>query len=1320
MDNVKNFIFKYRIILGIFVFLLISFGIYFFVSAEEDTYADNIEIKDASVTIKDGTANVNGSFDSNDGDGNDSSESNKIVRNFDAIQYIISYNLGYKDSSTLENKPTGISRSVIVDVLVPDSLNAKVATGEIYNPESVTPDTITIGDTTYKYYKFYNKNVEMLEGGSNLQFAINILDINMKNGDKINPIIRIRESTDSNYSDFSDNSSLSSGLLSTSEVTVTAIDNWAAKLYSTSASHSSDRLTSTLPIGILLYIPNDSNRGIKGSQIPSDIELSLNIANDHENESSISDYSISDYDSSKVSIEGMPSAYLKNNGTIGKDNISVDGNTYKLKYSGLTYQENSVNIGTSDNQNMVKYISSKTLVLTTKRVENSKNDITYTLTGNNVANSISIIDNYVPIVGNYSSKVEFKNSRNDSSVVDANSAVYNYNEEFYIENTITYASRIGDTLTKGFTNYLKIDNTAIRIIDIGNVSDQAKDYYIDDNGATYTVQYAVGKWDPSYFKVKSGAPSYCPSNLSSLSKEELMNYYGGPCIEENSSSVIWYNSLKDAANADSNNTENIIAIKLDVTSSYDSGTITMDFKAIVKNDSNLSGNTYQITSRGKTIYNGTDFYMSNPSEGIPVNLTSQSSDIKYTKMSYDGSTITAETSNGQDGNSILVTSAKARISDIVVSDKYGIKDKTIYARQNDPTTIQISPIVLTNDYDASIGDISVDVYLPKTLTIDVQTGDKNYSSTKSETYQNEEYNIYTYKYLASEISSSNNSSSGTIPTLTIHANVSLTTENNTSSDIYARVYGNVKIGGTDVAINNPESKNEKIAMKTVLLCNSNSIGSLGTTSPTYIDKNGSYTYNIMAYNLSGTAANINLLYVLPYDNDGLLDTYGSKFSGTIKSAIEGTLPTGYIAYYTTDNSKTVLSNEISSSSSVTWKTWTNYNTALSGITAIKIVPSGNIASNSYFASESGIKIKLTTSNNKEADIYYNKFYILHKNASVCSDSDCTSTTTGLGVYSSNVSSSSIYNRTISGIVFEDEDYDGFSSDSETKLQNIAVDLYKTTATVEDLTDPISVISDNDTKIAETTTDSNGKYNFSALTSGTYYVKYTFDCDKYTVTDKNVVDVKKGDTSGIDSDAVIISGTCSAVSNIISLNDNNTVNANNIDLGLKVRQTFDVKVDKYITNVTVTSNKGVESHDYDRKKQVKLDLKNLKNTSFRVTYTIEFENTKYFPGTIGNIIETIPDGMTFNPDLTGNEGWYESDGYLYYDGFSSSLLMPGEKYYVTIVLDLVTESGGDYINFVAISDLQVQSILSDLTEVKDDSSYIITDEEPTEEETGEGE
>ena len=198
---------------------------------------------------------------------------------------------------------------------------------------------------------------------------------------------------------------------------------------------------------------------------------------------------------------------------------------------------------------------------------------------------------------------------------------------------------------------------------------------------------------------------------------------------------------------------------------------------------------------------------------------------------------------------------------------------------------------------------------------------------------------------------------------------------------------------------------------------------------------------------------------------------------------------------------------------------------------------------------------------------------------------------------------------------------------------------------------------------------------------------------------------------------MISDTCNpntenAVSNIVKISNTN-FKEENLDLGLRLRQVFDVKVNKYITNVTVTSTKGTESHDYNYKKQVRLDFRNLKNTSFKVTYVIEIENTKYFPGTVGNIIETIPEGMTFDSSLAENSGWYENDGNLYYSDLSSTLLMPGEKYRIPIVFNLSTDSGGYYVNFVAVNDLQIQPLVSDFTEVPDDSS--MNEVQPTDDE-----
>lgn len=1345
MDTIKKFIFKYKIIIGILVFLIISFGIYLFVSAENDIYANQVEVSKTSVSIEDGTPNNDGNFDSDDTPGNDSSINNKIVRSFDSIKYNITYNLGYKSNSTLadEKKTAEISRTVIIDVLLPKNVAADVKEGDTSNSEGYINKTIiTIDKVEYTYYKFEVQGVAHALDSSSNKASITIDKINMKNDSKILPIIRIREKTDENYSDYKNGSTIGN-TLELSEVKVSAKDNYNVKLYN-GIVKGKESGNATLPIGIAVYIPSSTNKGIKGVQIPDTLSFNISIVPNPNDSSIVGLPTIDKYkkDGSDIIIPSLPDSYDNNdNGKVYIEKVEGKDNIFTLTYSGLTYHDRIINVGTDDNQNNVNYISTNALVVNTTR-NTSKLDITYTIsaiglpnTDISTGNSITMLDNYTAFVGDYSTKVDFidlKNIESSSSsepvTTKPNSAVYNYNEEFYIQNKIDYGT-IGDDLPNGLTNYLKIDNTAIKLLDVSNLSEQDKDYYIEfsnqKNKPNYTLQYAVGEWNSNYFTVKSNAPSYCPTDLSKVSKEQLMNLYGGPCISENSS-VKWYDSLSDAGDENEENLNKIIAVKLNITGKYETGLSTiLRFKAKVQDNTSLIGNTYQVVARGMTEFNGEEFYMYDPSDKnqIPVNLSKQSADISYSKTVYNNSTLTvtqSENPTGKFGNSIIVSSAKASIKEITVLDRDGNGSSrgTYYVGSSDPLEIDVKPTIYKSDMDATIDSATIDVYLPNSLVISPQVGDKMYSSTRSDTLTENgithNYTVYTYTYTSDDIKYDNNSPSGTIPTLKIHANIGMNTvtdsnDSGLEAKVYSRIYGTVLPGNseTSIAINTPEKF--RVGETSFNIKNNNAIGTLGVSSPTYIDPNGSYTYNMKAANIAEDNAELEMLYILPFNGDGVSNTNGSTFDGTLGSSIVGTLPQGYTVYYATDKSKTILSNEITSTSSVDWHEWTNYNTSVSGITAIKVVPSSGIKKGAYFLDNNGLTVKITTTGNKEGSIYYNIFYMLHKNSLLCDDynesEECSKSETGLKTYNSNVSTTSVYNRSISGLVFQDDDYDGFSTYDEPKLSDVIVELYKTDATVSNSKKPLDVVSDNDKKVAESVTNSRGEYKFSGLTSGNYYVKYTFDCDKYTATEKNKQDSTLGDMSESDSDAVMQAGTCSAVSNILTLN-NEKVNITHIDLGLRVRQIFDVTLNKYITNVKVNSNKGTQSYDYDNAKKVKIDVKNLRNTTFQVSYLIELENTKYFPGTIGNIIETIPDGMTFNPDLPQNKGWYESDGNLYYSDLSSTLLMPGEKHYVTIVLDLSTNSGGDYINFVATSDLRVKSIVNSFVELPEDTETTI--------------
>ena len=506
MSTVKDFLFKYKIIIGVVVFLLLSFGIYLFVSAENDIYANQVEVSKTSVSIEDGTPNNDDNFDSDDTPGNDSSINNKIVRSFDSIKYNITYNLGYKSNSTLadEEKTAEISRTVIIDVLLPKNVAADVKEGDTSNSEGYINKTIiTIDNVEYTYYKFEVQGVAHALDNSSNKASITIDKINMKNDSKILPIIRIREKTDENYSDYNNGSTIGN-TLELSEVKVSAKDNYNVKLYN-GIVKGKESGNATLPIGIAVYIPSSTNKGIKGVQIPDTLSFNVSIVPNPNDSSIVGLPTIDKYkDGSDVIIPNLPYSYDENNGTVFIENVEGESNIFKLTYSGLTYHEGIINIGTDDNQNNVNYISTNALVVNTTR-NTSKLDITYTIsaiglpnTDISTGNSITMLDNYTAFVGDYSTKVDFidlKNIESSSSsepvTTEPNSAVYNYNEEFYIQNKIDYGT-IGDDLPNGLTNYLKIDNTAIKLLDVSNISEQDKDYYIEfsnqKNKPNYTHQ----------------------------------------------------------------------------------------------------------------------------------------------------------------------------------------------------------------------------------------------------------------------------------------------------------------------------------------------------------------------------------------------------------------------------------------------------------------------------------------------------------------------------------------------------------------------------------------------------------------------------------------------------------------------------------------------------------------------------------------------------------------------------------------------------------------------------------------------------------------
>lgn len=1317
LDNIKKIFFsdKKRTIITTLALLIVSFGIGYFVLANDATNNNKYTVDVTSIKRIDGTPNkITITTDENGKEikneewdtctsgtegcdaGNDSSAENGIVRNFDTMQYNISYKLTCKDGETCG---TNDDRTVITYVYLPKGivLNDRLLLNNDENTPKSSNSNINMIVEGYDLYEIVTNSVYTGENNIfefSISFDVNTSEIN--NTDII-PKIYMYEATDKDNEDnkgiiAEDSKNLSDNNIKETEniklgFKITAKENYKIKLYKGPIikEETGDNANATmLSTGILLYIPNEGNKGVKGSYVPEKISIPFEISGETLDGMEFNDNT----ENGAYFIKELPITNTQNT-NIG---IGINENKDKIDFSKIKYTGDSTTLDGVE----VPVITSKILTAKISRAIDKDKTITFKI-GNE---SLTMVDEHIPYVGKYISnirflkKIDYGINEEKTYSSDNGQTMYNYGEEFYIENKINYADDGGDKLDN-LTNYIKLDPNVVQLIPLNNNEDvQISVSNIANSSQTtnsYEVEYGYGEWKPENFSKVQNSPSTCPSQgeLSKMSTDELMSLYGGPCIVENENAITWEESI-DASKSD----KKIILVRYKYTKDYYPATITtMILKAKIYTETAEVGKVTQIVSRGVGEFNENTYYLR--PDKTSKEIVGTEADLKYIKSEYDVANKTyVKSAEPSFGDSILVVPFKSSFSTLEIKDSYDSNKSTIYSGITDPASIVIRPVIYKSHFNSTLKNTKITVYLPTALELDVQKGDKVPIFVEQKTIDSITYNIYRYDYTEDDIKYEDEATAGVIEELVVHAYVNISTPDETKVNIISEIEGSSLNNTTNMPYSDitPLQNRQKTVEMTIR--NTRVIGALGKSQPSYLEKNGTITYNMRAANISGADADLSLLKILPYNGDGVGD--GTSYEGSLSVKIDQQLPEGYQAYYTKDTTKNIYYNETNSSSTNNWTIWSDYTNSISGVTAIKIT-GPKIVNNQYFADPNGINITMTTADNIEGDQYYNIFYMIQTGKVKCDnelEGGCDSSTNSNSItpYVSNISYSSVYNRSISGYVFEDYDYNGLYSNDEVRLNDIPVEIYRLSSTSFDSSksnSPLDFISDSDELVAESITDVNGAYNFKGLTAGNYYIKYVFNCDKYTVTEKNKKnETEVGDTSSIDSDADMLSGECGAISNIITLNNDNSVSKNNIDLGLRIRQNFDVTVKKYITNVVVNSTSGTNSYDYDNETKVKIDVKNPKNTTFRVKYNIVIENSKYFPGTIGQIVESIPEGMTFDPTIADNYGWYQSGDHLYYSNFARTYILPNEKYYITVVLDLKTDSGGDYINIVAAQDLKI--------------------------------
>lgn len=251
---------------------------------------------------------------------------------------------------------------------------------------------------------------------------------------------------------------------------------------------------------------------------------------------------------------------------------------------------------------------------------------------------------------------------------------------------------------------------------------------------------------------------------------------------------------------------------------------------------------------------------------------------------------------------------------------------------------------------------------------------------------------------------------------------------------------------------------------------------------------------------------------------------------------------------------------------------------------------------------------------------------------------------------------------ISGNIWVDLNNDGINNDSLENLPIVEVKLYK-----------------GENEIQTTKTTSKGIYKFSNVENGTYTVMFLYDSSTYMATTYNKENAKENLIS-----KAIETENGKAVSNEVVVSNQS---ADNINLGLQLKEQFNLVVNKYVTKAVVKDNTKPIEYKFNDLKLAKLEIaaKKLNKSLVDIEYKIVVENTGNVEGYATMINDYLPKDMTF--DSSRNNGWYlGKDGMLYNEILKDTVLKAGEKKELNLVLtkQMNTENTGAVSNKVLLA------------------------------------
>lgn len=281
------------------------------------------------------------------------------------------------------------------------------------------------------------------------------------------------------------------------------------------------------------------------------------------------------------------------------------------------------------------------------------------------------------------------------------------------------------------------------------------------------------------------------------------------------------------------------------------------------------------------------------------------------------------------------------------------------------------------------------------------------------------------------------------------------------------------------------------------------------------------------------------------------------------------------------------------------------------------------------------------------------------------------------------------NYVISGNTWIDTNKNGINDNEERPLANLTVYLLNA--------DTGNIVKDSNNANISTSITSNGTYRFENLTNGKYLIAFEYNSDKYRLTTYKKDGIDESMNSDVIGKVITLENSQKkvAITDVLEIKNNSL---NNIDAGFIEKEKFDLRLDKYVSRVTVQNNVGTTVNQYRDTQLAKVEIKskNLINSLVLIEYTINITNEGELDGYIGEILDYIPNDLKFSSEI--NKDWYVStDGILHNITLANEKLEIGQAKTVKLTLTkTMTENNtGLIINSAEIGKVSNELNISDI-------------------------